>query len=339
MRAAVVGTGGWGHTHIEAYWRNPNIELAGICGHTNVARAESAAARYNTRAYMNIAEMLEKEKPDVVSVIAPDALHYAAYKTVIEAGIDCLLEKPLAMDLAEARELVQLATAKGIRCGINFNHRYADPFLLMAKDVQEGRIGTVHHLLWRFTGGHYPEGHAQPLAHLLYMQSHGFNMMQTFGGRITSIAGHAHDPRGTGQFTTATFSLQFESGAVGAFSASVDEDYHHAGIYSFELMGQRGRAAAADVVSRYEYCPRPSADNPRPLAQVWHSPFFADESRQFGRTTDRHIQAFVDAKQNGWPVPIPVEEGLHALEAGLAASEAALNRKVVQLVQREIGGI
>ena len=331
MRAAVVGTGGWGHTHIEAYWRNPQVELVGVCGHTNPARAEAVAARYNTRAYMDIREMLQKEKPDLVSVVAPDGLHYEAYNTVIEAGVDCLLEKPLAMDIHEATRLVGLARAKGIRCGINFNHRYTDPFLLLAKDVQDGRIGPLHHVIWRFTGGHYPEGQSQPLAHLLYMQSHGFNMMQTFGGKIASVAGHAHDPRGTGQFTTATFSLQFESGAVGAFIASVDEDYHHAGNYTFELMGSNGRATVTGAISRYEYCPRPSVANAQPLAQEWHSPFFADESRQFGRTTDRHIQAFIDAKRNQLPVPIPIEEGLYALQAGLAAAKAALNHEVVMV--------
>ncbi len=320
-----------GHTHIEAYWRNPHVELVGVCGHTNPARAEAVAAQYNTRAYMNITELLAKEKPDLVSVITPDALHYEAYKTVIEAGVDCLLEKPLAMDLDEATQLVGFARDKGIRCGINFNHRYTDPFLLLAKDVQDGRIGALHHLIWRFTGGHYPEGQTQPLAHLLYMQSHGFNMMQTFGGRITSITGHAHDPRGTGQFTTATFSLQFERGAVGVFIASVDEDYHHRGNYTFELMGSHGRAVVTDAIGRYEYFPRPTSTSPTPMAQVWTSPFFADESRQFARTTDRHIQAFIDAKRNQQPVPIPVEEGLYALKAGLAASQAALNHEVVRV--------
>ncbi len=331
MRAAVVGTGGWGHTHIEAYWRNPEIELVGICGHSNRSRAESAARQYNTRAYMEIEEMLAREQPDLVSVIAPDAYHFEAYKAVIEAGVDCLLEKPLAMDVEEARELVRLSRSKGIRCGINFNHRFAEPFLQLASAVRDGQIGPINHAAWRFTGGHYPEGHKIPLAHLLYMQSHGFNAMQTFGGRIASIAGHAHDPRGTGQFTTATFSLQFESGAVGVFIASVDEDYHHSGNYTFELMGSHGRAVVTDAIERYEYFPRPTSASPAPMAQVWTSPFFADESRQFARTTDRHIQAFIDAKRNQQPVPIPIEEGLYALQAAIAATKAALNHDVVRL--------
>ncbi len=331
MRAAVIGTGGWGHTHIEAYWRNPHTELVAICGHTNRARVEEVSRQYNTRAYLDIEAMLEKEKPDIVSVITPDAHHFKAYKSVIDAGVDCVLEKPLTMDADEARTLVQSAKAKGIRCGINFNHRYSEPFSLLADAVQQGQIGHVNQLIWRFTGGHYPEGHPLPLAHLLYMQSHGFNMMQTFGGPIVSIAGHAHDPRNTGQFTTASFSFQFESGAVGTFIASVDEDYHHPNNYSFEVTGSSGRAVVYDAIRRYEYFARPTAAEPRPLAHVWDSPFFDDESRQFAKTTDRHIQAFVEAKLNGSPVPIPIEEGLYALYAGLAATEAAMTHTVVQL--------
>lgn len=338
IRAAVIGTGNWGRVHIEAYWRNPETELVAVCGVRNRERAETMARQYGGRAYLDIAEMLEKERPDLVSIIPPDAEHYAPYRQVMEARVDCFLEKPLAMDMEQGRELVALARRQGIRCGINFNHRYATPFKLLDQHVGEGKIGRPLHLLWRFTGGHYPEGHVQPLAHLLYMQSHGFNMMQTFGGPIVSIAGHAFDPRGTGQLTSATFSLQFESGAVGAFVASVDGDYKDPAIYTFELMGDAGRAVVVDTIAGFAYYPRPQFTQTHQeqkagesLAAVWNSHFFDDDSRQFARTTDRHIADFIRAMRADTPEPIPVEEGLAALEAGAAAIRAATEGRVIRL--------
>ena len=331
LRVGVLGTGNWGRVHIEAYWRNPETDLVAVCGHANRARAEHMAQQYGAKAYLDLGEMLEKETLDLVSLITPDDQHYQPYKQALEAGVNCLLEKPLTLNVDEGRELVALARRQGVYCGINFNHRYATPFQLVKQHVEEGKVGRPLHLLWRFTGGHYPERQTLPLAHLLYMQSHGFNMLQTFGGPIVSIAGHAFDPRGAGQFTTATFSLQFESGAVGTFVTGVDGDYKDPDIYSFEMMGERGRVKVDDVVRRFEYAPRPDSvqtyqeqKGAESLALVWNSHFFDDESRDFGRTTDRHIADFVRALWAGEPEPIPIEEGLAALEAGQRAIDSLL---------------
>src|SRR5579862_6883732 len=93
LKAAVVGTGWWSRTHIQAYWSNPETELVAVCGHCDRAKAENIAQQYGARAYLEIGAMLERERPDVVSVIAPDASHFAPYKQVLEARVPCLLEK------------------------------------------------------------------------------------------------------------------------------------------------------------------------------------------------------------------------------------------------------
>ena len=144
-----------------------------------------------------------------------------------------------------------------------------------------------------------------------------------------NVVGHAFDPRGTGQYTTAAFSLQFASGAVGTFSAGVDGDYKDPDIYEFEMMGEKGRVKVEDAIRRFEYAPRPEfvqthqeQKGAESLTSVWNSHFFDDESRDFGRTTDRHIADFVRAMQAGKPEPIPIEEGLAALEAGQQAIDS-----------------
>jgi predicted dehydrogenase len=329
LRVGVVGTGNWGRVHIEAYWRSPDTELVAICGSANRERAEKLGRQYGATPYIDMSEMIEKERLDLLSIITPDDQHFAPYRLALEAKMNCLLEKPLTMNVEEGRELVALARRQGVYCGINFNHRYATPFQLVKQHLEEGKVGRLLHLTWRFTGGHYPERQTMPLAHLLYMQSHGFNMLQTFGGPIASITGHAFDPRGSGQYTTAAFSLQFQSGAVGTFLAGVDGDYKDPDIYGFEVMGDRGRVKVDDTVRRFEFAPRPSfvqshqeQKGAESLALVWNSHFFDDDSRNFSRTTDRHIADFVCAMREGRPEPIPIEEGLAALEAGQLAIDS-----------------
>ena len=329
LRVGVLGTGNWGRVHIEAYWRNPDTELVAICGSANRERAERMGRQFGATAYLDFGEMLAKENLDLVSVITPDDQHFQPYKQALEAGIHCFFEKPLTMDVAEARELVALARKQGVHCGVNFNHRYATPFLLAQQHIAAGKVGKPLFFHWRFTGGHYPERQVLPMAHLLYMQSHGFNMLQTLGGPVRSVRGHAFDPRGTGQFTTISLSLQFESGAVGTFIAGVDGDYKDPDIYQFEMSGERGRIKVDDAIRRFEYAPRPEIaqthqeqKGAESLAHVWNSHFFDDDSRSFGRTTDRHIADFVVALRDGRPEPIPIEEGLAALEIGQQAIEA-----------------
>lgn len=331
LKVCVLGTGNWGKVHIEAYWRNPDTQLVGICGQSNRERVDRMAKQYGANGYLDFAEMLEREKPDLVSVITPDDQHFVPYKQALDAGVHCFFEKPLTMNVPEAKELVALARRQGVHCGVNFNHRYATPFLLVKQHLDAGKLGQPILFHWRFTGGHYPERQQTPMAHLLYMQSHGFNMLQTLGGEIVSIKGHAADPRGTGQLTSVTLSLKFASGAVGSFVAGVDGDYKDPDIYGFEMTGTKGRVKVDDAIRRFEFAPRPEIaqahqeqKGAESLALVWNSHFFDDESRDFGKTTDRHIAHFVKTLLVGEPEPIPIEEGLAALEAGQKAIDAVL---------------
>src|SRR5580704_14496195 len=116
LRVGVLGTGNWGRVHIEAYWRNPETQLVAICGFRNQERADRMAKQYGATAYLDLGEMLEKEKLDLVSVVTPDNQHYEPYKQVLHVGVNCFLEKPLCLDVREGRELVALARRQGVFC-------------------------------------------------------------------------------------------------------------------------------------------------------------------------------------------------------------------------------
>jgi predicted dehydrogenase len=74
--------------------------------------------------------------------------------------------------------------------------------------ITEGKLGEPAYFLWKFTGGHFPE--RQPsLRHLLYMQSHGFDMLRWLGGPVRRVSAMATDPRHQGSLSTAVVSLSF----------------------------------------------------------------------------------------------------------------------------------
>ncbi|MEO1236678.1 MAG: Gfo/Idh/MocA family oxidoreductase [Planctomycetota bacterium] len=108
-RVAVVGVGRMGGHHARTYHQMPGVELAAVVDHDE-DRRETLADQYGCRAYRDSAELLEKE-PDLlgVSVAVPTRFHTPAAAPLLERGVACLIEKPLAGTLAEAMELAALA--------------------------------------------------------------------------------------------------------------------------------------------------------------------------------------------------------------------------------------
>ena len=119
LRVAVIGHGWWGRVHLEAYRRNPPTTLVAVCGR-DPGRAADAAAAYGAHPYTDMSRMLEAEHPDLVSVVLPDAAHLGPTLRVLEAGIACFAEKPLARDIEEAETLLTAARRREVRGALRY---------------------------------------------------------------------------------------------------------------------------------------------------------------------------------------------------------------------------
>jgi len=112
LRVGVVGTGAFGRNHARVYRdlqadSSLNLQLAGIVdAYQN--RAQSVAAEFGTRAFCSVAELINAGV-DAVSVAVPTVAHLAVASELMQAGVDVLIEKPLATTLAEADELQAVA--------------------------------------------------------------------------------------------------------------------------------------------------------------------------------------------------------------------------------------
>ena len=122
LRIAVIGVGSFGQNHARVYRELANerqqagaagqLELAAVVDRDRV-RAEAVAAEFGAHAYTDIDAMLANEKINAASVAVPTIAHLAVARTLLEAGIDVLVEKPLAVDLTEADTLIELARQHG----------------------------------------------------------------------------------------------------------------------------------------------------------------------------------------------------------------------------------
>src|ERR1022692_2835185 len=126
IKAVLIGAGGWGRQHARILSQRSDVEFCAIAGRT-LEKTKTRAAQFGVRAYTNITEMLEQEKPDLAFLSLPNDGHFQPTLEVIQAGVPLFVEKPLVFDLKEAEQLLQEAADRKLFFGINFNHHYARP--------------------------------------------------------------------------------------------------------------------------------------------------------------------------------------------------------------------
>jgi predicted dehydrogenase len=110
IRTAVIGAGSFGRHHLRILSQSPGAELAGVLD-SDAQRSAAGAAQYGCPAYSSIAELAGKIDAAVVAV--PTSAHADVGCALLESGIDVLIEKPIAPDVASAQRLVDTASRKG----------------------------------------------------------------------------------------------------------------------------------------------------------------------------------------------------------------------------------
>jgi predicted dehydrogenase len=138
---AIVGTGFGEKIHIPGFQEHPRTQLVTVYNR-DLDKAKALASTHNIP---HVCDRLEDALalPDVaaVSISTPPFLHYEMAKTALQAGKHLLLEKPTTLSAVEARELYQLAAAKGVVAMMDFEFRFVPAWQLLAEYLAEGYVG------------------------------------------------------------------------------------------------------------------------------------------------------------------------------------------------------
>ena len=117
INVAVVGAGAFGRNHARVYRelgeQGLGVRLVGVVD-PDVARADGVASEFGCRAFGSIEQLLTTHSEvQAASVAVPTVHHLAVARRLMEAGVDVLIEKPLAISIGEADELIELARQHG----------------------------------------------------------------------------------------------------------------------------------------------------------------------------------------------------------------------------------
>lgn len=146
LRVAVVGCGKIADGHVEEIQKLKNASVVSVCDIEPIM-AEQMAVRYGIAArYSDFDVMLSEQAPDVVHVTTPPQSHFPLVQKSVAAGCHVYVEKPLAMDVAEARSLIEAVDRAGRKMTINYWPNFDPPGLALRVLVEQGVLGDIVHV-------------------------------------------------------------------------------------------------------------------------------------------------------------------------------------------------
>ncbi|WP_135550611.1 Gfo/Idh/MocA family protein [Paenibacillus cymbidii] len=141
-RVAVVGGGGIAVEHLKGL-REQERFVAVAVAEVNEERGRAVAAEYGIAAYTDYKEMIEREKPDVAVVTLPHFLHKEAAVFCVEHGCHVLLEKPMAMNVAECDAIIAAVERSGAKLFVGHTQHYIAENRAAKKLIASGDLGEL----------------------------------------------------------------------------------------------------------------------------------------------------------------------------------------------------
>jgi 1,5-anhydro-D-fructose reductase (1,5-anhydro-D-mannitol-forming) len=227
--------------------RHPGSRLLGVAS-SSAARARVFAEAHEVeRAYESYASLLNDDDIDVVLITTPNGLHAEQVIAAAAAGKHVLCDKPLATSVADAERAVDACRDAGVKLGINFEFRHAQPFIDLREVIRAGTIGNVQTVHIESCGGVVPLAgwHTDPeLAWLGVTANTGVHIYDLlrflFGAELSEVVAMMDVSRRAAEEmeTTSLALLRLDNGVLAHVAASQSSPQP---VNDFVIHGSAGR--------------------------------------------------------------------------------------------------
>jgi predicted dehydrogenase len=185
LKIGIVGCGGIANgKHMPSLTKLDNVEMVAFCDIIE-EKAVEAAKKYGTKdakVYVDYKELLKDKSIDVVHVLTPNRSHSFITVDALEAGKHVMCEKPMAINSAEAKKMVEAAKRTGKKLTIGYNNRQRPDSLYMKQVCEDGELGEIY-----FAKAHAIRRRAVPTWGVF------LNEEEQGGGPVIDIGTHAID--------------------------------------------------------------------------------------------------------------------------------------------------
>jgi predicted dehydrogenase len=148
ISVAVVGLGQMGLHHARVYAKMAGVRIAAVCD-TNEQHREAGAKEFSCKVYADFRDLLADPSIDAVSITLPDNMHLEAVKLAVASKKHVLLEKPIAKDIAEGRQIYELVKDYDRVFMVGHLLRYDPRFSAVKDSIMAGELGELVHLYCR----------------------------------------------------------------------------------------------------------------------------------------------------------------------------------------------
>jgi UDP-N-acetyl-2-amino-2-deoxyglucuronate dehydrogenase len=338
FKVALAGCGRIAKNHFEALARVPGLELTAVCD-VDVARAREAGDAQGVPWFRSLEEMLAHAPCDVVTLATPSGLHPRGGIVAAQAGKHVVCEKPMAITLSAADEMVAACDTAGVHLFVVKQNRLNATVQLLKRAVDKGRFGRIYMAnttvrwsrpqeyydqapwrgTWEFDGGAF-----------MNQASHYVDLIQWLVGPVESVvAKTATLARRIETEDSGVAVLKFRSGALGVIEVTM-LTYPRNLEGSITILGEKGSVkiggTAVNKIEHWSFSEYDDDDkmidaaatNPPSVYGYGHEAYYrnvlavlrgeakADTDGRAGRKSLELILGIYESAKTGREVPLPL---------------------------------
>jgi scyllo-inositol 2-dehydrogenase (NAD+) len=331
LGVGVLGVGEMGRRHAENLRRLvPNAQLVAVADALEDRARQVAAELEIEKSFGSLEAMLDCKAVDAIVIATPDKFHAPAVSVAAAASKAILCEKPLALDLADARAALAAVEKHKVYFQVGFMRRYDPAYCAAMKRIEAGEIGVpvIFKSLGRDKEGpplsYY---HSQINGMLFYTNTiHDFDlarwMMQDEVTEVNAFTTSAIRPEVTqfGDVVASLVNLKFSKGAIGNIESHAQVQYGY--DVRTEIVGSKGSIQVGSL-HRTAATFFTTNGSLSPIADYFLSTF-ADAYLA-------EVRDFVDRILNDRPPSVTGEDGLKALAIAAAAEESHIHSQTIRV--------
>ena len=340
MKYALIGCGRISVNHIQAALNN-KLEIVGICDlltERMKEKKEKFPEIKDVTEYTDYIEMIEKEKPELVAIATESGEHARIALDCIRHGINVIIEKPIALSMKDAKDIIEEAKKYNVKVCANHQNRFNKAIQKMHSAIEENKFGKIFHgtahICWNRGKSYYDQATwrgtwEQDGGALMNQCIHDIDLLRwMMGNEVDEV--FAYTDRLNHDFIEAedlgVAIVKFKNGAYGMIEGTTNV-YPKNLEETLYIFGENGTAkAGGSSVNKLEVWRFPDEDEESALAEfseehpnvygLGHTPLYAD---------------MIDAIKNNHSPYVDGEAGMHALEMVLAIYLSAKENRPVKL--------
>lgn len=330
MRTAVIGVGSMGFNHLRVYSELDQAEVVGAAD-VREDQLKYIAERFSIPTYTDYRELLEKEKPEAVSVTVPTSEHETVASYSLNQGAHVLVEKPIAATVAEGKRLIALAKKLNKQLMVGHIIRFNPAMQALKAKLDAGELGRIFQIFCR-RAGPFP-ARIRDVGVVVDLAPHDVDIMRFLTG-MDPIRVYAETEQQihTDHEDLLFGMLRFPDGITGALEINWLTPTK---VRETLVLGEKGLFRVDDLLQNLYFY-----ENSQAVGNLW-SPLRNIRGVSEGSMTrfalsrqeplKAELQAFLDSIGKGGKAPVSGEDGLEALRVSLALVESGITHQVIEV--------